>query len=39
VRTACAAFNRRDVNSAVALMTDDMSWPRAFKGGVVRGPE
>jgi hypothetical protein len=39
LRAAYAAFNARDVNAALALMTDDVAWPRAFKGGVVRGPE
>jgi ketosteroid isomerase-like protein len=37
--TAYASFNARDVKAALALMTDDVAWPRAFKGGFVRGPE
>jgi hypothetical protein len=38
-RAAYAAFNARDIDAALALMTPDVSWPRAFKGGFVRGPE
>jgi hypothetical protein len=36
---AYAAFNARDIDAALALMTDDVAWPRAFKGGFVRGPK
>ncbi|MGB3616028.1 MAG: nuclear transport factor 2 family protein [Elainellaceae cyanobacterium] len=39
LRTAYAAFNARDIDAAIALMTPDVHWPRAFKGGFVRGPE
>jgi ketosteroid isomerase-like protein len=39
LRAAYAAFNARDIDSALALMTPDVSWPRAFKGGFVQGPE
>jgi hypothetical protein len=39
LRAAYAAFNARDINAALALMTPDVEWPRAFKGGFVRGPE
>lgn len=39
LRAAYAAFNARDINAALALMTPDVHWPRAFKGGFVRGPE
>lgn len=39
LRAAYAAFNGRDIDSALALMTSDVAWPRAFKGGFVRGPE
>jgi hypothetical protein len=39
LRAAYAAFNARDIDAALALMTDDVAWPRAFKGGFVRGPE
>lgn len=39
LRTAYAAFNARDLDAALALMTPDVYWPRAFKGGFVRGSE
>jgi hypothetical protein len=39
LRAAYAAFNARDIDAAVRLMTPDVAWPRAFKGGVVRGPD
>jgi ketosteroid isomerase-like protein len=39
LRTAYAAFNARDIEAALALMTSDVHWPRAFKGGFIRGPE
>jgi hypothetical protein len=39
LRAAYAAFNARDIDAALAVMTPDVSWPRAFKGGFVRGPE
>jgi nuclear transport factor 2 (NTF2) superfamily protein len=39
LRAAYAAFNARDIDTAVTLMTPDVPWPRAFKGGFVRGPE
>ena len=39
LRAAYAAFNGRDINAALALMTTDVAWPRAFKGGFVRGHE
>ena len=39
LRAAYAAFNTRDLDAALALMTPDVHWPRAFKGGFVRGPE
>lgn len=38
LRAAYAAFNARDIDTALALMTSDVAWPRAFKGGSVRGP-
>jgi hypothetical protein len=34
-----AAFNACDIDAALALMTPKVEWPRAFKGGFVRGPE
>ena len=39
LRAAYAAFNARDIDAALALMTPDVAWPRAFKGGFVRGPD
>jgi len=39
LRAAYAAFNARDIDAALATMTSDVAWPRAFKGGFVRGPE
>jgi ketosteroid isomerase-like protein len=39
LRAAYAAFNARDIDKALALMTPDVTWPRAFKGGFVHGPE
>jgi ketosteroid isomerase-like protein len=39
LRAAYAAFNARDINAAVTLMTSDVTWPKAFKGGVIQGPE
>ena len=39
LRAAYVAFNARDIDAALALMAPDVAWPRAFKGGFVRGPE
>jgi hypothetical protein len=39
LRAAYAAFNVRDIDAALALMTPDVEWPRAFKGDFVRGRE
>lgn len=39
LRAAYAAFNARDIDAALALMTPDVAWPRAFKGGFVQGAE
>jgi hypothetical protein len=39
LRSAYAAFNARDIDAALVLMTPDVAWPRAFKGGFVRGHE
>ena len=39
LRAAYAAFNARDIDAALAIMTPDVAWPKAFKGGFVRGPE
>jgi hypothetical protein len=39
LRAAYVAFNARDIDAALALMTPDVAWPRAFKGGFVQGFE
>ena len=39
LRAAYAAFNTRDIGAALALMTVDVTWPKAFKGGFARGPD
>jgi SnoaL-like domain len=39
LRSAYAAFNARDADGALALMSSTVAWPRAFKGGFVRGPD
>ena len=33
------AFNRRDTDGAVALMTEDVSWPKASEGGRITGKD
>jgi hypothetical protein len=33
------AFNRRDVDGVVAMMSDDVDWPNAWKGGRLLGRE
>jgi hypothetical protein len=37
LRAAYAAFNARDIDAALATMAPDVAWPKAFKGGLVRG--
>jgi hypothetical protein len=39
LRAVYAAFNRRDIDAALSMMTLDVAWPRAFKGGFVHGPD
>lgn len=39
LRAAYVAFNARDIDAALGLMTADVTWPKAFKGGFVQGPE
>jgi hypothetical protein len=39
LRAAYVAFNARDIDAALALMTPDVVWPKAFKGGFARGTE
>jgi ketosteroid isomerase-like protein len=33
------AFNTRDVDAALAAMSDDVDWPNAWEGGRVHGHE
>src|ERR1700733_14825990 len=39
VEQAYSAFNKRDIDGALALMTPDVSWPKASEGGKVIGKE
>jgi len=39
IEKAYAAFNRRDIEDALALMTEDVSWPKASEGGKVVGKD
>jgi hypothetical protein len=39
IEQAYAAFNKRDIDGALALMTQDVSWPKASEGGKVVGKE
>ena len=39
IEQAYSAFNNRDVDGALALMTQDVSWPKASEGGRVVGKE
>ena len=39
LRAAYTAFNARDIDAVLDLMTPDVAWSRAFKGGFVRGSE
>jgi hypothetical protein len=36
---AYSAFNRRDIDGALALMTEGVTWPKASEGGNVIGKE
>jgi hypothetical protein len=36
---AYAAFNQRNIDSVLALMTEDVSWPNAWEGGKITGKE
>jgi len=36
---AYSAFNRRDIDSALARMSENVSWPKASEGGRVTGKE
>jgi len=37
IEQAYSAFNKRDIDGALALMTQDVSWPKASEGGRVVG--
>ncbi|MEN3285187.1 MAG: hypothetical protein V7607_6327 [Solirubrobacteraceae bacterium] len=37
LRDVYAAFNRRDIERAIAAMHPDVDWPNAFEGGRVAG--
>jgi hypothetical protein len=39
LKQAYSAFNMRDIDGALALMTEDVSWPKASEGGRVVGKE
>jgi len=39
IAQAYSAFNRRDIDSALALMSESVSWPKASEGGRVVGKE
>ena len=39
IEQAYSAFNRRDIDGALALMTEDVNWPKASEGGRVVGKE
>lgn len=39
IEQAYSAFNKRDIDAALALMTQDVSWPKASEGGKIIGKE
>jgi hypothetical protein len=39
IEQAYSAFNKRDIDGALALMTQDVCWPKASEGGKVVGKE
>ena len=39
IAQAYSAFNRRDLEGALALMSEDVDWPKASEGGRVVGKE
>jgi len=39
ITQAYSAFNKRDIDGALALMTEDVSWPKASEGGKIIGKE
>jgi ketosteroid isomerase-like protein len=39
IEQAYSAFNKRNIDGALALMTEHVSWPKASEGGRVLGKE
>ena len=39
IRQAYSAFNRRDIDGALSLMSENVNWPKASEGGRVVGKE
>ena len=39
IEQAYSAFNKRDIDGALTLMTQDVSWPKASEGGKVVGKD
>jgi ketosteroid isomerase-like protein len=39
LRAVYAAFNARDIDAILAVMTPDVDWPNAWEGGRVAGRE
>ena len=39
IAQAYSAFNERDIERALALMSDDVTWPKASEGGTAAGKE
>lgn len=39
IAQAYSAFNRRDIDGALALMSENVSWPKASEGGRAEGKE
>ena len=37
INKAYAAFNARDIDTALSVMHPDVEWPKAFEGGYVSG--
>jgi hypothetical protein len=38
ITKAYAAFNARDIDTALSTMHPEVQWPKAFEGGYVSGP-
>jgi ketosteroid isomerase-like protein len=37
IRTTYAAFNARDIDRVLAILSPDVEWPNGWEGGVVHG--